>query len=80
MARICIYGAGAIGCYLGGRLLAGGADIAFIGRKPVGEELHKHGLSLSDYRGGHWRLEPAVIAFATGPAAAASAELVLVTV
>lgn len=80
MARICIYGAGAIGCYLGGRLLAAGADVAFIGRKPIGEELHRHGLSLSDYHGGHWRLEPAVIAFATGPAAAATAELVLVTV
>lgn len=80
MARICIFGAGTIGCYLGGRLLAGGADVTFIGRKPVGEELHRHGLSLSDYRGGHWRQEPAVIAFATSPAAAATAELVLVTV
>ena len=80
MARICIYGAGAIGCYVGGRLLAGGADVAFIGRKPVGAELHRHGLTLTDYRGGHWRQGPAVIAFATGPAAAATAELVLVTV
>ncbi|KUL95529.1 2-dehydropantoate 2-reductase [Bosea sp. WAO] len=80
MARICIYGAGTIGCYLGGRLLAGGSDVTFIGRKPAGEELHRHGLSLSDYRGGHWRHEPAVIAFATSAAAAATAELVLVTV
>ena len=80
MARICIYGAGAIGCYLGGRLLAGGADVTFVGRTPLGEELQRHGLSLSDYRGGHWRLEPAAIAFAAGPTAAASAALVLVTV
>lgn len=80
MARICIYGAGTIGCYLGGRLLAAGSAVIFVGRKHLGAELHRHGLALSEYHGRQWRLPPAGIAFSTNAAAAASAELVLVTV
>lgn len=80
MARICIYGAGAIGCYLGGRLAAGGAEIVFVGRPGIGAELRLHGLTLSHYDGGRWRLAPDAVAFSTDPAAAAAADLVLVSV
>nr|WP_281375013.1 2-dehydropantoate 2-reductase N-terminal domain-containing protein [Paraburkholderia youngii] len=31
MAKICIYGAGSIGCYVGGRLLTGGSDPRVLG-------------------------------------------------
>ncbi|AIV86018.1 2-dehydropantoate 2-reductase [Burkholderia pseudomallei] len=80
MATICVYGAGAVGCYLGGRLLAGGADVALIGRARIGDELRAHGLALSDYRGRDVRVPPSAIAFSTADAALATAELVLVTV
>ncbi|CAN7277970.1 2-dehydropantoate 2-reductase [Bosea sp. LjRoot237] len=80
MARICIYGAGSIGCYLGGRLAAGGAEIGFIGRPGIGEELRAHGLTLTHYDGGSWRVAPDAIAFSTDPNAAATADLILVTV
>ncbi|CAD5246355.1 2-dehydropantoate 2-reductase [Bosea sp. 62] len=80
MARICIYGAGAIGCYLGGRLAAGSADVDFIGRPGVGEELGQHGLALTHYDGRDWRVPPETIAFSTEPGAAAAADLILVTV
>jgi len=80
MARICIYGAGLVGCYLGGRLLAAGNDVGFIGRERLGAELRGHGLTLSDYTGGHWQLPATAIAFSTAPASAAAADLVLVTV
>lgn len=80
MARICIYGAGSVGCYIGGRLLASGSDISFIGRPRIGDELREHGLTLSHYQGGHWQVPPAAIAFSTEAAGAAGAELVLVTV
>ncbi|MGX1785802.1 2-dehydropantoate 2-reductase [Bosea sp. NPDC055332] len=80
MARICIYGAGAIGCYLGGRLAAGGAEVGFIGRPGIGEELRTHGLTLTHYDGRDWRVAPEAIAFSTEPDAAAAADLVLVTV
>ena len=80
MARICIYGAGAIGCYLGGRLAAAGAEVGFIGRPGIGEELRRHGLTLTHYDGRDWRVPPEVTAFSPGPDTAASAELILVTV
>lgn len=79
MARICIYGAGTIGCYLGGRLAAGGAEVGFVGRPGIGEELRQRGLTLTHYDGRDWRVAPEAIAFSTEPAAAAEAELILVT-
>ncbi|CAN7400158.1 2-dehydropantoate 2-reductase [Bosea sp. LjRoot9] len=80
MARICVYGAGAIGCYLGGRLLAAGADLGFVGRPRSADELAEHGLTLTDLDGGQWRIPATGIAVATGPEGAATADLVLVTV
>lgn len=80
MARICIYGAGSIGCYLGGRLAAGGAEVGFVGRPGIGDELRAHGLTLTHYAGGDWRVAPDAIAFGADPNAAATADLVLVTV
>ena len=74
MTRICIYGAGSVGCYIGGRLLAAGADIRFVGRAAVGAALREHGLALSHYDGHRWSIPPAAIAFATDPAAAVDAE------
>lgn len=80
MARICIYGAGAVGCYLGGRLRAGGSDVAFVARPGIAAALLRHGLALSHYDGGDWRVPAASVTVSTRPAAAADAALVLVTV
>ncbi len=78
--NICIYGAGSIGCYIGGRLQAGGAHVSFVGRERLAREISEHGLHLSDFLGADFQVKPADILFATAPAAAASADLVLVTV
>jgi 2-dehydropantoate 2-reductase len=80
MAKICIYGAGAIGCYLGGRLLAGGSDVGFVARARVGDLLRRQGITLSQYGGRRWFVPPERIDASTDPAAAAAADLVLVTV
>jgi 2-dehydropantoate 2-reductase len=80
MSRICIYGAGAIGCYLGGRLLAGGGEVAFIGRPRIGEELRRHGLTLTHYDDRSWRVEAPAIRYSVDPTSAADADLVLATV
>ena len=37
--KIYIYGAGSIGCYLGGRLVAAGSDVTFITRPRIHAEL-----------------------------------------
>jgi 2-dehydropantoate 2-reductase len=49
--KVGIIGAGAIGCYLGGRLAAAGCDVVFVGRARTSEELATHGLTLTDLEG-----------------------------
>lgn len=78
--NICIYGAGSIGCYVGGRLQAGGARVSFVGRERLAKEISAHGLHLTDFRGADLSVKPADMRFDTTPAAAANADLVLVTV
>ncbi|MEU4195259.1 2-dehydropantoate 2-reductase [Kribbella sp. NPDC026611] len=76
--RIVVYGAGGIGCYVGGRLAAAGTSVTFVGRQRVADELAVHGLRLTDYRGADLRVPE--VRVETTPAAAAEADLVLVTV
>lgn len=76
-----MYGAGSIGCYVGGRLAAAGAEVAFVGRRRLADEIAAHGLTLTDLRGAERRVDAP--RYETGPdaaAAAAEADLVLVTV
>jgi 2-dehydropantoate 2-reductase len=74
---IAIFGAGAIGCWVGGRLAAGGADVTLIGRARVMDEL-AGGLHVTELGGRHdAKVTPKV---ATEPGVAAGADLVLVTV
>jgi 2-dehydropantoate 2-reductase len=47
-APVLVMGAGAIGCYLGGCLQAGGAAVVFVGRPRVLAALRAHGLTLTD--------------------------------
>ena len=75
-----MFGAGSIGCYVGGRLAAAGAEVTLIGRERIGTEIRAHGLRLTDLHGADIRVGAADIAFATGPESAATADLVLVSV
>lgn len=78
--RVCIFGAGSIGCYVGGRLAAGGAPVTLIGRERIGREIAEHGLHLTDWRGARLDATSDRLRYATTPEAAADAGLVLVTV
>lgn len=78
--RICVYGAGSIGCYVGGRLAATGTAVTFVGRDRLAREIRAHGLHLTDYEGAAFDVGPDTLRFETAPAAAADADLVLVTV
>ncbi|HSN25660.1 MAG TPA: 2-dehydropantoate 2-reductase [Kofleriaceae bacterium] len=57
MPRIVIFGAGAIGCWIGGRLAVGGADVILVGRPRVLGELER-GLQISELGGGQWTVHP----------------------
>jgi 2-dehydropantoate 2-reductase len=76
--RIGIFGAGSIGCYLGGRLLAAQHDVVMVGR--LGAEILAHGLTLTDYEGSRLVIPPSRIRYTEEAAALADREAVLVTV
>lgn len=78
--RVCIFGAGSIGCYVGGRLAAGGAPVTLIGRERVLREIGEHGLHLTDLQGTALDVTPGTVRLSSTPEAAADAGLVLVTV
>jgi 2-dehydropantoate 2-reductase len=80
MADIAIFGAGSIGCYVGGRLLGNGSKVVFIGRARLGQVLQEQGLQLSDYHGWQKKIAPADLDFSTDARAVAHADLVLVAV
>ncbi|TCN41596.1 2-dehydropantoate 2-reductase [Rhodococcus sp. SMB37] len=78
MPTIAVYGAGSIGCYVGGRLVAAGSDVVFVGRQRVADEAHEHGLHLTDLDGADVRVGS--VDYRTDPDAVVDASLVLVTV
>jgi len=74
-ARICIYGAGAIGGFLGARLAAAGADVSLVARGPHLAAMQSRGLTLIE---GEQRRTVAVQA-ADDPAALGPQDYVIVT-
>ncbi|HEY0626562.1 MAG TPA: 2-dehydropantoate 2-reductase [Allosphingosinicella sp.] len=75
--RIVVLGAGSVGCFIGGVWRADRADVGFIGRENVCNEISKHGLRLSDLEGWNAQLPPGEVNFSTKPAALAKADIVL---
>jgi len=78
--EVCVFGAGSIGCYLGGRLLASGAAVSFVGRPRLRDEVSRYGLRLTDFKGMDVRVQPSAIRFDADAAVAASAAVILVAV
>ena len=76
VTRFAVFGAGAIGCWIGGRLSAAGAEVTLIGRPRVMSELEA-GLRVSEMQGGMREAHPKL---ATEASAALGADFVLVTV
>lgn len=79
-APVLVMGAGSIGCYLGGRLAAAGADVTFVGRPRVLDALRAHGLVASDLEGARQVLAPDALRLATTVPSGISPGLVLLTV
>jgi 2-dehydropantoate 2-reductase len=75
---ICIVGAGSIGCYVGARLAGGGAEVVLVGRQRLADEVGRHGLRATDFRGADVSVTSPT--FTTDVSAAAGADLVLVSV
>ena len=77
---VAVFGAGSVGCFIGGAWLAAGCKVSFVGRERVRAEVAEHGIGLSDYEG--WRIElaPDLIDFSTNPAAVRKADIIALCV
>lgn len=78
--KVVIFGAGSIGCYLGGRLLSSGVNVVMVGRKTMQERLRSTPLTVTDYGGFRFHRQLADHQYVTSAEAAGNADLVLVTV
>lgn len=78
--KIYIYGAGSIGCYLGGKLAASGSDVTFITRPRIYEELSQFGLELTDYLGKNIKLASNDLKLTTDPKQVADADVIFICV
>ncbi|MEV0246897.1 2-dehydropantoate 2-reductase [Nocardia sp. NPDC050712] len=78
--RVLVLGAGSIGVFVGGKLAAAGADVTFVGRPRILDEISATGLRLTDLDGGEVVVGRERFEVATEPDEAGSADLVLVTV
>jgi 2-dehydropantoate 2-reductase len=60
-----VLGAGAIGCYVGGRLAAGGRQVTLVGRHRTIDDISRQGLQVSDLDGYQAHLVPAAMRLCT---------------
>ncbi len=78
--RVGVMGAGAIGCFVGGRLAsADAARITFVGRAALRDAIAEHGLELHAFDG-DFEVPSTKVELATDPAALAGCDVVLVCV
>lgn len=75
---VTVMGAGSVGCYLGARLQAAGADVHFVGRPRVLAALRGQGLLATDLEGGRVELKPAELQLHAAPPAQAALVLLCV--
>jgi 2-dehydropantoate 2-reductase len=77
---IAVAGAGAIGCFVGGRLAAAGRRVALLVRPRVRTEIERFGLRLTDFDGSEKKLGAGELALSEDASIFQSAGIVLVTV
>ncbi|MGZ5968502.1 MAG: 2-dehydropantoate 2-reductase [Polyangiales bacterium] len=77
---IGVMGAGAIGCWVGGKLLAAGQDVIFVGRERIKSELETHGLVLGDLAGPEVRIAKEQLRVETSPRALGGCDVILCSV
>jgi 2-dehydropantoate 2-reductase len=78
--KICIYGAGSIGCYIGGRLAAAGAEVSFVTRPRIYDELSKYGLKMTDYAGNTVEIPASKLRLSLDQKAVLDSDIILVCV
>ena len=80
MRKYGIFGAGNIGCYVGGKLAAAGIPTTMVGREPLMAEARANGITLKDVNGNESCVMPSAFSAGEGPELLADAETVFVCV
>ncbi len=76
--RLGVFGAGSIGCYVGGRVLAAdAADVVLVGRPRLRDQLLADGLTVQDFDGPRATVPAARLTVATSAEALAACDVVL---
>ena len=78
--KVAIFGAGSVGCFVGGAWAAAGVSVSFVGRERIGREIAENGLTLTDYSGWRVRLAPEQVDFSTRASTLAQADIVALCV
>ncbi|HVI05691.1 MAG TPA: 2-dehydropantoate 2-reductase N-terminal domain-containing protein, partial [Sphingomicrobium sp.] len=78
--KVAIFGAGSVGCFIGGAWAAEGMDVTFIGRPKLSKDIDQYGLTLTDYSGWRAQLAPGDIDYRCGPEALRDAQIIALTV
>ena len=78
--RIGVFGAGAIGCYLGGCLIDSGVSVVLVGRERVKSVVVTHGILVTDWKGRNAQIAPELIDFSVSPEDLQGCDIVMVTV
>jgi len=76
--KIGIFGAGSIGCYVGGRLAANGEDVVFLGRERLAKTIRDTGLRLTHFDRAEAIANP--VDFQTDPKCLSACDTIIVTV
>jgi 2-dehydropantoate 2-reductase len=74
---IGVLGAGAIGSYVGAKLIASGSDVVLVGRRPPSSTMETSGLVLTGLDGAQTRVEAARLRYGTAVSALAHRDVVL---
>ena len=78
--KIVILGAGSVGCYIGGCLLAAGANVSFIGRPRLQQDIAQYGLHITDWEERDSNVSSSDIHFTTDNNALTEADFILLCV
>lgn len=78
--KVMIFGAGSVGCYLGGCLAATGTIVTLIGRERIRDQISQYGLTVTDWKGRREHIAQDRVLFSTEPSVLCHADFILLCV
>ena len=78
--HIVFFGAGSVGCFVGGAWQAAGLPVSFVGRQRTQRDVEKHGITVTDGDGARLHLPPGSVTFGTSAKVLGQAGVIALTV